>query len=183
MAARDRDVRAGDADRDEVINLLGDAFAEGRLDYEELHHRQELAARARTMGDLRPLVRDLPTGRGRGEDDLVLVAGLRSQRRAGPWSVPPRLVLGAAVADVRVDFRHALCAHRVVEVWVRPGLGRVVLVVPRSWGVRVEELRTGWGVVRNDHRPEPEGDHPVLVVRGSLGVGRLLVRRPRWFGL
>lgn len=179
MAARERDVRAGDADRDEVMGLLEDAFAQGRLDFEDLQHRQDLAARARMMGELQSLVRDLPRTR---DDDLVLVAGLARQRRDGPWSVPSRVVVAAAAADVRLDFRNAVCPHRFVEVVVRPGLGRVVLVVPSDWGVRVGEVRTGWGSLRNDHHPDPRGDRPVLVVRGSLGVGRLVVRRPRRFG-
>ncbi len=178
MAARERDVRAGDADRDEVIGLLADAFAEGRLDYEELYHRQDLAAHARMMGELRSLVRDLPGTTGHGPGELVLTSGLGAVRRTGSWSVPPRLVVTAAVADVRLDFRHAECPHRVVDVAVRPGLGRVVLVVPTTWGVRIDQLRTGWGAVRNDHRPEPAAGRPVLAVHGSLGVARLLVKRP-----
>ena len=182
MDFRDRGLRAGDADRDAALARLGDAFAEGRLDFEEFHHRHDRALVARTLGELDRLVRDLPrTPRAADSTELRLTAGLNGQRRVGHWEVPARLVVAAAVADVRLDFRHARCAHRRVELTVRPGLGRVSLVVPADWGVRADELRTGWGSVRNTHPGNPARDRPLLVVTGSLGVGRLVVRRPRFF--
>ncbi|WP_165807219.1 DUF1707 SHOCT-like domain-containing protein [Nocardioides currus] len=179
MAARDSQVRAGDSDRDEVVALLGDAFAAGRIDYEELHHRTDRAVSARTMGELRVLVRDLGPIPDPGAV-LVLNAGLGRQVRSGPWEVPPRLLVTAAVADVRLDFTRAVCPHREVHVEVRPGLGRVRLLVPRSWGVSLVGLRTGWGSVRNDLPPQPRSGRPAIIVAGRLGVGRVDVRRPRF---
>lgn len=182
MDFRDRGLRAGDTDRDAALERLGDAFADGRLDFEEFHRRHDLALVARTLGDLDRLVRDLPRSSSAATgDELRLMAGLNRQRRVGHWDVPPRLVVAAAVADVRLDFRHALCSHRQVELVVRPGLGRVSLVVPADWGVRVDGLRTGWGSIRNAHPGTPARGRPLLVVTGSLGVGRLVVRRPRFF--
>jgi Domain of unknown function (DUF1707) len=51
---------AGDADRDTAIARLGDALAEGRLTPEEFRSRLEIAATARTFGDLAALTLDLP---------------------------------------------------------------------------------------------------------------------------
>ena len=179
MSARDPAMRAGDSDRDEVIGMLGDAFAEGRIDYAEFHHRHDRAATAKTLAELRDLVRDLP-GTLASESELVLTAGLQAQRRSGAWEVPARLVVTAAIAEVRLDFRHATCPHREVLLEVRPGLGWVRLVVPSGWGVRTDQLRAGWGSIRCDHPPEPAGDRPVLVLAGIVGVGRVVVRRPRF---
>ncbi|MEU5882964.1 DUF1707 domain-containing protein [Spirillospora sp. NPDC047279] len=53
-------MRAGDADRNAVIERLGDALAEGALDTTEYDRRLERAATAVTMGDLAPLTGDLP---------------------------------------------------------------------------------------------------------------------------
>jgi hypothetical protein len=177
VSVNDRAMRAGDSDRNDVIGVLGDAFADGRLDYEEFHHRHDRAASARTLGELRDLVRDLP-GTLASETELVVTAGLQAQRRSGAWDVPARLVVTAAIAEVRLDFRHAVCPHREVLVEVRPGLGRVRLLVPYGWGVRTDQLRAGWGSIRCDHLPDPVGDQPVLVLVGLVGVGRVVVRRP-----
>jgi hypothetical protein len=52
-------LRASDADRDVVRGLLSEAFADGRLDREEFDERADLVLRARTLGELPPIVRDL----------------------------------------------------------------------------------------------------------------------------
>lgn len=52
-------LRASDRDRDVVTELLSEAFADGRLDREELDERQDRLRASRTLGDLTPLVADL----------------------------------------------------------------------------------------------------------------------------
>ncbi|GGQ44489.1 hypothetical protein BKA00_003216 [Actinomadura coerulea] len=58
------EIRVGDAERDAVMVALHDHFAEGRLDRIELDERLESVLAARTRGDLRALVRDLPSPTG-----------------------------------------------------------------------------------------------------------------------
>jgi hypothetical protein len=53
-------LRASDADRDAVAERLRRAAVEGRLEPEELEERLHAALRARTYGDLQPLLNDLP---------------------------------------------------------------------------------------------------------------------------
>jgi Domain of unknown function (DUF1707) len=62
MAMNDRDdqIRASDADRERVIARLRDHFAEGRLTRDELDERITAALNAKTFGDLRVLMADLP---------------------------------------------------------------------------------------------------------------------------
>lgn len=179
MATPDPAMRAGDADRNEIIGVLGDAFADGRLDYEEFEHRHSRAVGAKTLRELQLLVRDLP-GTAEQPAGLVLTAALHAQHRTGRWEVPARIVLIPAVSQVKLDFRRATCPHRTVSIEVKPGLGRIRLIVPRGWGVRTDELRPGWGSIRNDLASEPIDDRPTLVVTGKLGVGRVHVRRPRF---
>lgn len=54
------DLRASDADRERVAEVLRDALAEGRLDMAEFEERLEHTYRARTYGELAPITRDLP---------------------------------------------------------------------------------------------------------------------------
>ena len=71
-----RRIRAGDADRDAVLEVLQQAHAEGRLSIEELGERQDKALVARYTDQFDDLTEDLPNGQG-------LVAG-------GPSPVAPR---------------------------------------------------------------------------------------------
>lgn len=64
-------MRASDAERERIAEVLRDAVAEGRLDMEEFEERLDAAYKARTHAQLEPLVRDLPvtgavTGAGPG---------------------------------------------------------------------------------------------------------------------
>jgi hypothetical protein len=53
-------LRASDADRDRVVEALGQHHVEGRLTAEELSERTDKAYAAKTLGDLDTLTVDLP---------------------------------------------------------------------------------------------------------------------------
>ncbi len=53
-------IRISDADRDQVTARLREYFAEGRLTSEELDERITATLNAKTYGDLRPIMADLP---------------------------------------------------------------------------------------------------------------------------
>lgn len=62
LAAAHAGLRASDADRDHLVELLKTGFAEGRLTQDEYNLRMERAYMARTYGELGALVSDLPAG-------------------------------------------------------------------------------------------------------------------------
>lgn len=76
-----RRLRAGDADRDAVLNVLQRAHAAGRLTVEELGERQDAALLARFTDEFPQLVADLPEG---GE----LAVGHPSTLPPGPHPLP-----------------------------------------------------------------------------------------------
>jgi len=93
---RDRanaNLRASDADREVVRRVVADAYAEGRLDRDELDERADAAGVARVLGDLPPLIDDLvPTAlvsgstRAREAIPQRAVARWEKQRRDALWS-------------------------------------------------------------------------------------------------
>ena len=87
-------LRASDADRAVVQQLLTEAYADGRLDREELDARAATASSARTLGELPPLLADLvaPTTRPPAALDRMTPDDLE----------------GRAVATYRSDRREAL---------------------------------------------------------------------------
>jgi len=56
----DEHIRVSDADRERITARLREHFAEGRLTPDELDERVSAALNAKTFGDLRPLMADLP---------------------------------------------------------------------------------------------------------------------------
>ncbi|ACY97321.1 MULTISPECIES: DUF1707 SHOCT-like domain-containing protein [Thermomonospora] len=58
------DLRIGDAERDAVTEALHEHFAMGRLTRAELDERLEATLAAKTEGDLREIVKDLPGPHG-----------------------------------------------------------------------------------------------------------------------
>jgi hypothetical protein len=92
--ARRSDLRASDADREQIAERLRKAAAEGRLLAEELEQRIGATFAARTYGELDALVDDLP-------DDRVAPPRPRSLARvSGPVGALALAVLAAAVVAI-----------------------------------------------------------------------------------
>lgn len=85
MVPRKR-LRAGDADRDAVLEILQRAHGEGRLGIDELGERQDRALEAKYTDELTDLVDDLPGGRA-----VVVDAdsGIAPRHSALPAAGPP----------------------------------------------------------------------------------------------
>jgi hypothetical protein len=74
----DRPIRASDKERESVVDVLRDAYTEGRLTLEEFDERTSAAYASKTWADLRELTADLPV-------EPVLGAGLpQRQSHAQP---------------------------------------------------------------------------------------------------
>jgi uncharacterized RDD family membrane protein YckC len=82
MSARER-LRASDRDRDEVVERLREAAAEGRLTANELDQRLTQAFSAATYGELDTLTDDLPVPAPAPPPSQLARAGW--WRRAGAW--------------------------------------------------------------------------------------------------
>jgi hypothetical protein len=92
--ARPSNLRASDADREQIAERLRKAAAEGRLLAEELEQRIGATFAARTYGELDALVEDLP-------DDRVVPARPRSVASlGGPVRALAIGVLAAAVLAI-----------------------------------------------------------------------------------
>ena len=94
----DDSIRVSDADRDRVTVQLRDHFAAGRITPGELDERLSVALNAKTFGDLRRIMADLP-----GPVPALLGAAPPPLRAAPAWAVRrrpplPPLVLLTLVA-------------------------------------------------------------------------------------
>jgi Flp pilus assembly protein TadB len=74
----DEHIRASDADRDRVTARLQEHFAAGRITRDELDERVAAVLRAKTFGELRPALADLP-------EPVPAPRAAAAQRAGRPW--------------------------------------------------------------------------------------------------
>jgi hypothetical protein len=86
---RERDhvaLRASDEDRERITAVLTAAFADGRIERDELDERMTVVAQARTLGELPPLVADLVPVRPRTPRTSGALGGM-SAEQMHRWAV------------------------------------------------------------------------------------------------
>lgn len=103
----DRPIRASDQERQSVVDVLRDAFTDGRLTLDEFEERMAAAYAAKTWTDLRQLTGDLPVEPLLGAD-----LGLR------PQGGLPQAVAPAALPSQRRPSRPLGRLLPVVFIWI-----------------------------------------------------------------
>jgi hypothetical protein len=187
-------LRASDADRDQVATLLSTAYAEGRLTREEHDERIGELMVAKTFDDLIPLTRDLvivgsparvaapqsgsrftidATGQDLQPDKMIAIfAGVT---RTGRWRVRKRIQALALFGGMDLDLRDAIFEAPVVEIsgfWCFGGLD---MKVPEGIDVRDQTAGIFGGTdVRDIGDPVPGA--PTLVIKGVALFGGVSVR-------
>ncbi|MBC3839203.1 DUF1707 domain-containing protein [Streptacidiphilus sp. 4-A2] len=181
-------MRVSHADRDQVVDIIRDAAAEGRLTPEELDQRVESALRAQTLRDLATLTRDLPDQPRRAEPPVPVKDLVRIEKRigtvewVGPWVVPRRMEIKLTVGNAKLDFSDAVVTHDRLSIDVDLGIGGDLLLTTRPGIVVVANeviVRMGELKVRP---PQQDPNVPVdlrIEVTGRLRGGDLVVRYPR----
>jgi hypothetical protein len=109
-------LRASDLDREVVLGVLAEAYADGRLDRDEYDERAAAATSAKTLGDLPSLIGDLVP-----QSESAAAAG--DLRRATPDDLRRQ-----AVRSWEARRRHALSSLLVPSlicwvIWVATGWG------------------------------------------------------------
>jgi hypothetical protein len=133
-------LRASDADREQVVTLLSDAVADGRLTPQEHADRIDAAYAARTLGELAPLTTDLlPAGaQPIQHHGRRLVTGIFGREyREGRWVVPERLAASAIFGEVTLDLTDAVLGARRVLLFATVIGGTLRLIVPDHVAVEV----------------------------------------------
>jgi len=181
------DLRASDADRDRVIDVLRAATADGRLTADEFNERMEAALSSRTFRELVPLTADLtttPASRvpesAQAEDVIRIDQRGGSVQRAGRWMVPRRLELHPSWCDVSIDFTEAVIMHDTLHIDMKMRGGSLVLVVGPGIVVEAGSLATRYtDVIIN---PATEPDTPVRLrihLVGRMRYGYIEARQLR----
>ncbi|MEE6258027.1 DUF1707 SHOCT-like domain-containing protein [Plantactinospora sonchi] len=180
-----REMRISDADRESVFAQLNAAVGEGRLTLPEFEDRVDGVLRARTYGEMEPFVADLPAAAPAvTPGDVVELNSHAGQiRRTGRWAVPRRLVVRSMAGSVKLDLRHAVISHPVVEIELSTQAGSTVIVLPREATANIDQVTTSAGTasLKVPSVPWPGSTAPHIVITGSTAAGTLLVRYERRF--
>ncbi|MFJ7588817.1 DUF1707 domain-containing protein [Streptomyces sp. NPDC097617] len=184
------ELRASDADRDRIAQILGDALAEGRLTAEEHSDRLDTLYAVKTVGELELLVRDLPAPGGVHASQAyaspstalagppeTIVAVCSSSARKGRWRPGPHTRAVSVMGDINIDLTEAVFEQQVTEINVTCILGNVEVLVPENVTLR----GYGSGVlgnfeVRGEGRGESDPQAPVVIVRGFALLGNIEAR-------
>ncbi|MEU9415634.1 DUF1707 domain-containing protein [Streptomyces sp. NPDC048272] len=188
-AAPAAELRASDADRDRIAQILADAVAEGRLTAEEHSDRLDTLYAVKTVGELDVLVRDLPAAAGSTPAGAASVAApasgpvetvvavFSSSSRRGRWRPGAHTRAVSVFGDITIDLTEAVFEQQVTEINVTAVLGNVEVLVPENVTLR----GYGSGVLGNFEvhgrsRGESDPRAPVVIVRGFALLANIEAR-------
>ena len=199
-------VLISDADRARFADVIGDAFAEGRLTHEEYEERLTTTMAARTVADLVPVLEGLPpaqaaaamaplvgispippsgpgaaTTQWRAPSDAVassssVVAIFGGAARKGEWVVPAQLTAFAMFGGVELDLRSARFAGAEAEITAVALFGGIEITVPEGLAVHIDGVGIFGGFDQGGEGPGQPGA-PVLRVKGAALFGGVDVKR------
>ncbi|CAM3870346.1 DUF1707 domain-containing protein [Nocardiopsis rhodophaea] len=173
-------LRASHADRERVFDVLRSAVEDGRLDISEFEERAERVYRARTLGELPAITRDLVPADRQPIQPYAgpVTAFFGDVRRSGRWVLRAEEYVAAVGGTADVDLREALMMRSRVRMNAFSLFGRVRIRVPEGIDVRMGG-RAFLGRRTSGARPPEESDAPVLEIEGFSLFGSVSVHAPR----
>ncbi|GAA1533819.1 DUF1707 domain-containing protein [Streptomyces albidochromogenes] len=201
-------MRASDAERERVAEVLREAVAEGRLDMEEFDERLDAVYKARTHGELEPLVRDLPVpgtavpvavaaaSSGAPASWAGRIGGPATSRggfafwggfgRKGTWTVGRRFTGFAMMGGGEIDLREARFEERDTVIRCFTIMGGIAVTVPPGLDVNVKGVgfMGGFGDLTTQSTEPVAPDSPRVTITGfalmgGVGVERKITRAER----
>ena len=192
-----REMRASDTEREQAVELLRQAAAEGRLTVEELEDRIRGAYAARTRIELDRLIADVSMESISGGQALTapnadsrvvvregpggsrwVLSIMSGHDRRGRWRIAPKCTVLNVMGGSDIDMCEAELASLETQLNVYSVMGGGEIRVPHGVEVHVSQFAFMGGndVELGDERPPPTGG-PVLRVRLVSIMGGSSVRR------
>lgn len=189
-------LRASDADRERVAEILRQAAGDGRLTLEELDERLDAVYAAKTYAELEPITHDLPNASAAHEPapadsappdparfgglpgSHTAIAFLGGFERKGDWVVPREFNCVAIMGGGELDMRRARFEEQTVKINVVAIMGGVEITVPDDANVQVQ----GIGIMGAfDHVASSGGQSggPTIIVTGVALMGGVEIKRKK----
>ena len=179
--------RAADADRESAAERLRIAAGEGRIDLTELDERLGQVYGARTYGELRVLMADLPdrpVAVPRHDalpepGTLVLKTTSNNIKQSGKWSVPRRITADTSAAFITIDFTQASCAHSEIDLEATTKTGWIRVILPDGWAARISPSSTNTSHIKNKAPETADPGAPTVIVTGHPEFGYIRIKQRR----
>ncbi|HVV14126.1 DUF1707 domain-containing protein [Amycolatopsis sp.] len=193
-------MRASNADRERVAQILHNALSEGRITVQELEERLDTVYAAKTLDELQPPIADLPgvtpgaavqaapshevdTRLGGIPGSQTSIAVMSGASRKGNWVVPPNHNSFAFWGGVDMDLRDARFAERHSTITAVAIMGGIDIIVPDDIIVDVNGIGFMGAfdtVNKGAVAATPPPGAPVLKVTGFAFWGAVtVIRKPR----
>jgi Domain of unknown function (DUF1707)/Cell wall-active antibiotics response 4TMS YvqF len=189
-----QNLRASDADRERVSEVLREAAGDGRLTMDELDERLDAVYKAKTYAELQPITHDLPDAGaaaapavttatpadparfGGDPSSSMAVAILGGFSRKGAWTVPREFTAVCFMGGGEIDLRDARFAEREVTIRIVAIMGGCEVIVPEDATVRVTGIGIMGAFEHSQAGPGTPGG-PVITINGVAFMGGVDIKR------
>lgn len=188
----DADLRVSHSDRAEVAQRLEKAVGDGLITLDEFTERTDQALAARTRGELRAVLADLPGMQLAYPQGAVppaqtapevLRGRMSSIARKGQWTVPARIVLDTRMCSTVLDFTAATLQRPLVEVNIDDYASSTEFILPDDATADLNGVETTAGGATLKVPQGPASQRLHLVVRGRVRFGSITARYAYGSGL
>ena len=180
------DLRASDADRERVVEVLRRAASDGQLTVEELEERVPVAYAARTRKELERLTADLstqaaheavPSSTDAGEGTRWVVSIMGGHDKRGRWRLASRCTVLNIMGGSDIDLNDAELAGPLTQLSMYSIMGGGEIRVPRGVDVEVSNFALmGGNDVKLGDEVAPPGAPTIHIrlvsIMGGSGVAR-----------
>lgn len=175
------DLRASDADRAAVTQILEQAVGQGMLTLDEYTERVDVALAARTRRELDTVIADLPHVRTQqpvAAPPAALKSWMSSISRKGQWTVPPRLQLVTRMCSTTLDFTSAVLPGPVVYIDIDDYFSSTELVLPDGATADLNGIGNIGASTSVKVTTSPPSRKLHVVVAGKVRFGSVTARHP-----
>jgi hypothetical protein len=180
-------LRVGDRDREQAVAVLQDAVGGGYLDLEEFEERSRVVYTAKTRGEIRVSLADLPgavrmfppvTAAHVASKADSLDVDWTTVKRSGSWRVPAHLVISGSMGTADLDLRAAEFPPGGCVIEVAAGWSTVRIRLGPSATVRTTEFEGGsMSTLKDKAGPPTVPGGPVVDIRGRANWTSVVLRR------